>query len=208
MFTPDKYTSLGEHVIELVSKDRNSILQSILKTDTINVTITEAEEETSREELAESPVTETSETNSCNLIDSALSKIKTSLTETNYAVSIQAGQVGIRVISFRDKYNAILKLVAGTGCPSPKFTVTPAYSFILLDTNSQTLTVQADESTEAKVFDDIKFNITIDVETVSVPIKVEFTECKVEKLTWLPSKIALDYVIGSGSLSKTLSSLK
>lgn len=197
MFTPDKYTSLGEHVIELVSKDRNStsILQSILKTDTINVTITEAEEETS-------------ETNSCNLIDSALSKIKTSLTETNYAVSIQAGQVGIRVISFRDKYNAILKLVAGTGCPSPKFTVTPAYSFILLDTNSQTLTVQADESTEAKVFDDIKFNITIDVETVSVPIKVEFTECKVEKLTWLPSKIALDYVIGSGSLSKTLSSLK
>ena len=197
MFTPDKYLSLGEHVIELVSKDRNStsILQSILKTDTINVTITEAEEETS-------------ETNSCNLIDSALSKIKTSLTETNYAVSIQAGQVGIRVISFRDKYNAILKLVAGTGCPSPKFTVTPAYSFILLDTNSQTLTVQADESTEAKVFDDIKFNITIDVETVSVPIKVEFTECKVEKLTWLPSKIALDYVIGSGSLSKTLSSLK
>ena len=37
---------------------------------------------------------------------------------------------------------------------------------------------------------------------------MSFTECTVQTLSWRPSRMSIDYTIGSGSLTKSLSEIK
>ena len=86
--------------------------------------------------------------------------------------------------------------------------MTPARSFITHDESTSTITVHADEKTEAAVYEDFELKLILGQNSYTLPVKVSFTECTVNRLTFRPNKLAISYKIGSGILQESLPGLK